>query len=283
MIDPKTPIGQVPFVAFDTETTGTGAGTRLLEIAGSRFVDGEFTDRFEALIDPGLPIPPDSTEVHQITDEMVAGKPSAPEVLDEFFRFAEGAALVAHNAPFDAAMIGLELTRKRAPAPSNPIFDTLPAARRMFPAGAHTLDALIDLIGLPRQDARHRAFGDAELVRHLVGKMVEQLGGPGVPLRKLAEQTGSPELLEDHVLAMPRLPEPLRFLEEAIRDKKKANLHLTGSGQRAQQRIVTPQVVYEWNGAAVLEAYCDEEGHSVTFRLEKIEKAEPGASSGFLF
>lgn len=283
MLDPKTPLGQVPFVAFDTETTGTGAGSRLLEIAGARFVDGEFQGRFEALIDPGLPIPPESTEVHQITDAMVAGCPKASAVLADFFSFAEGAVLVAHNAPFDAAMIGLELTRHRLPAPSNPILDSLPAARRMFPAGAHTLDALIDLIGLPRQDSRHRAFGDAELVRHLVGKMIEQLGGPGVPLKLLVEQTGLPEHLENHVLRMPRLPDPLRYLEDACRGKKKANLHLAGTGQRPQQRIVTPEVVYEWNGLSFVEAFCGKEGRSLTFRLDKIVRAEPGASSGFLF
>lgn len=283
MLDPKTALGQIHFVAFDTETTGTGAGTRLLEIAGSRFKDGEFIERFDALIDPGLPIPPDSTEVHQITDEMVAGKPRAAEVLTEFFRFAEGAALVAHNAPFDAAMIGLELTRHRIAPPSFPIFDTLSASRRMFPAGAHTLDALIDLIGLPRQDERHRAFGDAELVRHLLGKMIEQLGGDGVPLKKLVEQTGPPEQLETHVLRPPRLPDNLRFLEDACRGKKKANLHIEAGGQRPQQRIVTPEIYYEWNGAAFLEAFCADEGASRTFRLDKVVKAEAGASSGFLF
>ena len=283
MLDPKTPLGRITFVAFDTETTGTGAGTRLLEIAGSRFTDGEFEAKFEALIDPGMPIPPDSTEVHQITDEMVRGKPKAPDVLRDFFEFCEGAALVAHNAPFDAAMIGLELTRHRIPAPQNPIFDTLVAARRMFPAGAHTLDALIDLIGLPRQDARHRAFGDAELVRHLIARMVETMGGAGVPLRSLVEQTGPPEKLENHVLTPPPLPEALRFLADACRDRKKANLHIDGGGQRPQQRIVTPEITYEWNGNAFLEAYVADDGASKTFRLDKIVKAEPGASSGFLF
>ena len=283
MTDTKTKLGNITFVAFDTETTGTGPGTRLIEIAGSKFRGDEFIDRFEMLIDPGMPIPKETIRIHRITDEMVRGQPDASVALQQFFEFVEGCVLVAHNASFDAAMVGLELTRRRSPAPKNPILDSLRAARRMFPAGAHSLDALIDLLGLPRQDERHRAFGDAELVRHLVRKMVESLGGDDHTFGELTEQTGTPLLLETFVLEPPKLPFPMKLLEAACREGTKVNLHLDSGGARAQQRIVSPEVYYEWSGVGILEAYCAEEGCSKHFRLDRLLKAEPGASSGFLF
>lgn len=283
MLDDQTRFGHCTFVAFDTETTGRGAGARLLEIAGTRFCGDEAQATFDTLIDPELPIPPETTEIHQITDEMVKGKPKAAEALTSFFRFAEGAVLVAHNATFDASVIGLELTRCRLPAPENPVLDTLEAARRMFPAGAHSLDTLIDLVDLPRQDARHRALGDAELVRHLLRKMMASLGGDEQPIATFLEHAGAPLDLARFILAPPPLPAGLALLERACQDGTKINLHLDGGGARVQKRIVLPRIWYDWNGATFLEAFCPEEGHCRTFRMEKVVKVEPGASSGFLF
>lgn len=283
MVDPSTLIGTCTFVAFDTETTGTGPGTRLVEIAGARFRGDEFLGRFDTLIDPGIPIPADATAVHQITDLMVRGKPKAAEVLRDFFQFAEDAVLVAHNAEFDASIIGLELTRQRQPAPENLILDSLKAARRVFPGqAAHSLDALIELIGIPPQEERHRAFADAELVRHLVRRMAEATGGDRQPLSKLMEHSGK-ETMHPYVLDFPALPPEQRFLEKACREQIKANLHIQTGGAKPKQQIVHPKICYTWKNDAFLEALVPEDGYEKLFRLDKIVKAEAGASSGFLF
>lgn len=282
MIDPQTPLASVTFVAFDTETTGIGPGCKLVEIAGAKFRGGEFIAKFEALIDPEMEMPDEITAVHQITNEMVRGQPKAGEALRKFFEFAEGAVLVAHNATFDAAMVGLELTRARLPAPINPILDTLQGARRCYPGHSHSLDALIELIGLPPQATRHRAYADAELVLHLVRKMIETVGGGEKPYAALIEMTGQ-ESLRTHVLAFPALAPPLRYLEEACRDGKKANIHLDAGGTKLPPKTVNPRLCYGWKGVDYLEAWVPEERALRTYRIDKIVKAEKGASSGFLF
>lgn len=94
-------------VILDTETTGTRQDEdRLLEVGIVRFeytLDGgrvtRISDVYSGLEDPGMPIPPESTEIHGITDAMVAG-----QRLDEqrIAAIVEGATLViAHNAAFD--------------------------------------------------------------------------------------------------------------------------------------------------------------------------------------
>lgn len=283
MFENKTPLGDCAFVAFDTETTGTGAGTRLVEIAGSRFSRGELAGTFATLVDPEQPIPPEVIEVHQITDSMVKGQPKARDALRDFFAFAEGAILVAHNAAFDAGIIGLEIARARTAAPANPLVDSLKAARRIYPGPQHSLDALIDRVGLPPQDARHRALADAELVRHLVARMIEALGGASAPLGKLYEQAGRPQTLADFMPKPARLTPTQQFLEQACREGLKVSLQVDAGGARPQQRIVSPKLCYDWNGTGFLEAFCPDDGYVRCFRLDKIVKAERGASSGSLF
>ena len=46
------------YISFDLETTGLNPEKdKITEIAASRFVNGEFTEEFTTLINPGIPIP----------------------------------------------------------------------------------------------------------------------------------------------------------------------------------------------------------------------------------
>ncbi|MCB1109000.1 MAG: ribonuclease H-like domain-containing protein, partial [Chlamydiia bacterium] len=83
-------------IFYDTETTGIRPERdHIIEIAAYDPVQ----DRtFEALINPGCPIPPEATAIHKITDEMVADKPSFKEIGAQFAAFCEGnTVLIAHN------------------------------------------------------------------------------------------------------------------------------------------------------------------------------------------
>ena len=111
-------------IVLDTETTGTDLQSdQIIELAMLRIEyalgSGEvvrIADTYEGLEDPGRPIPPESTAIHGITDEMVRG-----QALDEarIAEFVSGAPLViAHNAYFDRTFLELRL----------PLFAALPWA-----------------------------------------------------------------------------------------------------------------------------------------------------------
>ena len=95
------------FVIFDTETTGLmpDRGDEVCQIAAMRVVKGKLVreERLDTLVNPNRPIPLSSTNVHGITDAMVKDAPDFQTAAKAFHDFADGAVLVAHNAPFDMA------------------------------------------------------------------------------------------------------------------------------------------------------------------------------------
>ena len=94
-------------VVLDTETTGTSHDTdRIIELGLVKFEYGVqsgeiycITDLYSALEDPGRPIPPESTAIHGITDELVAGKKFDDDRVGALL--ANATLVVAHNAAFD--------------------------------------------------------------------------------------------------------------------------------------------------------------------------------------
>mgnify|MGYP002715571760 FL=1 len=88
----------------DTETSGVRNGPAgLVEIA---VIDQDGTVLMDQLVNPMHPIAPFCTQIHGITDEMVAQAPTWDDIRPELTRILEGARFVAHNAQFDLAVVG---------------------------------------------------------------------------------------------------------------------------------------------------------------------------------
>ena len=160
------------YIAFDLETTGLNPEfDRIVEIGAVRFdARGRELDRFEQLIDPRRPISPGARAINGIRDEDLAGSPVAADVLPRFLAFLEAASggpLVAHNANFDAGFLGREIRRAGLATPPCSVHDTLALARRRLPMlRSHRLERLADHFRLDAA-VRHRALGDALIVRDL--------------------------------------------------------------------------------------------------------------------
>jgi DNA polymerase III epsilon subunit family exonuclease len=153
------------YLAIDVETTGLDAiSCRVVEIGAHRFVPADPDSEkgtLESLVNPGIPIPAIVSSIHGIHDADVADSPSFAELASKFLELAEGAIIVAHNAPFDMSFIMMELTAAGLPALQNTVIDTLALSRRAFPGlPSYSLGRLASALGIA--PARlHRALDDA--------------------------------------------------------------------------------------------------------------------------
>jgi exodeoxyribonuclease X len=91
---------------IDIETTGTDAAVdAIIEIASVDLLkDGTIANRQSTLVRPGIPVLPESSAVHHLIDEDLAG---APPLMAVFELFKGADAYVAHNADFERSFLGL--------------------------------------------------------------------------------------------------------------------------------------------------------------------------------
>lgn len=180
----ETPLRELTYVVFDTETTGLDPRSDevvqigAIRILRGRLVEGETCDLY---VNPGRPIPPASTRVHGVSDAMVADAPPMAEAGRRFHRFASGAVLVAHNAPFDMAFFKRAEGAIGAPF-DHPVLDTVLLSAAVFgESEVHTLDALCDRLGVVLPDhLRHTALGDAHATAEVLLKLLPILEGRGI-------------------------------------------------------------------------------------------------------
>lgn len=102
-----------PLVFFDLETTGVNVShDRIVELSYIKvFPDGtEQTGVYR--INPGIPIPPQSTAVHHITDADVADKPRFAALAAEIMAVFEDADIAGFNSnKFDVPLLVEEFSR----------------------------------------------------------------------------------------------------------------------------------------------------------------------------
>lgn len=180
----ETRLRELTCVVFDTETTGLlpSSGDEIVQIAALRLLGGKRIpgEEFESLVNPERPIPATATEVHHITNEMVADAPTIAEVGRRFHSFAHDAVLVAHNAPFD-----LEFLRRHeadiGKSFDHPVLDTVLLSAVVFgQSETHTLDALTERLGIViPPEARHTAMGDTIATAAALEMMIPMLEGQG--------------------------------------------------------------------------------------------------------
>jgi len=267
-------LDDIPFVAFDTETTGLRPSDRLVEIAAVRFRGDAVEAEWEAVVDPGVPVPADATAVHGLRDEDVRGRPRPAEVLPDFLALIEGAALVGHNAPFDVRVLSLELLRAGLRLPDNPVLDTCAIPRQLqVQVANHRLGTLAQAFGVP-QGRAHRALADARIARDLLRAYLRTLGRPAEELIRYALTQDSSLLSLRRYAAEPVPDGPfVALLRRARAEGRPVTLVYRGGHNPGEPRRVKPRDLYCLDGVAYLEADCHEEGILKTFRTDRIVAA----------
>lgn len=102
-----------PIIFFDLETTGTNiTQDRIVEVSILKIMpDGKEISRTRR-INPGIPIPPEATAVHHITDADVAGEPTFKQIAKDLASIFAGCDIAGFNSNrFDIPMLDEEFQR----------------------------------------------------------------------------------------------------------------------------------------------------------------------------
>ena len=225
------------FAIVDIETTGSHArGHGITEIA-IVITDGcNVLDRWETLVDPGLPIPTHITKLTGIDDTMVESAPTFQAVADELEDWLADAVFVAHNVGFDYAFIrGHFETMGRVW--KRPKLCTVRMARKLLPGHAsYSLGDLCSDLGISN-DARHRAMGDCAATVELFHRMLKTERATEV-VSSMLKRGERESWLPQHVPAsdferLPTKPGVYRFL-----DRKGTAIYI-GMSHNVRHRVRT--------------------------------------------
>ena len=104
---------QRPLVFFDLETTGVQiTRDRIVEISIVKVHPDSERETKTRRINPGMPIPPEATAVHGITDADVADCPTFAQVARSLYTWLEGCDIAGFNSNrFDVPMLIEEFLR----------------------------------------------------------------------------------------------------------------------------------------------------------------------------
>ncbi|MDQ0297844.1 DNA polymerase-3 subunit epsilon [Salibacterium salarium] len=180
-----TPLDDMTFTVFDTETTGFAVGSkdRMIEIGAVQVEGMEVTDKtFHTYVDPERNIPREIINLTGIRQEQVYGAPKALEAIESFYEFVEkhkSGGWVGHYLAFDVMVLKKELQRHSYSFDEPLYIDTLDIIGYLNPSWD-----MRDLSHYARQFGanmyeRHSAIGDALTTAHLFIELISHINNRG--------------------------------------------------------------------------------------------------------
>lgn len=182
-------IAATPFIVVDTETTGLQPGLdHIIELAAVKVVNGEVVDEWHSMVNPGVYIPMESTQISGITSEMVMEAPQFKDLSSSFVTFMAEGVFVAHSVDFDRDFVNIHLSKVGLSILPNPYLCTFKLAKQVHPnLNRYGLSNLAEVFGIELPQA-HRALHDARATAQLLIKFLRILQNGG--LRDLKDIPG---------------------------------------------------------------------------------------------
>lgn len=222
------------YAIVDIETTGGHATANgITEIAIILHNGRQIEDKFQTMVNPGVPIPRYISALTGITNEMVLSAPRFHQIAESIHNLLTGRVFVAHNVNFDYSFIkhhlseaGFELQAKK--------LCTVRMSRKVFPGfGSYSLGNLCRELNVSISD-RHRALGDAQATARVFELILEndKEGIVAAMLKtKSREQYLPPNLPAADIDQLPQQPGVYYFYNQ----KKK--IIYVGKATNLQQRV----------------------------------------------
>ena len=211
MVTGATPLATLQAVSMDTETTGLDpTSARIVQLGTVSVAAGKVEDDtgWERIVDPGIAIPPRSSEIHGITSAMAREAPRLSAVWDKFNGLLHKRIIIGHTIGFDLAVLDAEAKRNNLEGKRPRSLCVRMLATLVAPGLAdHSLDALASWLGVKISN-RHQALGDALAAGEVFCALIPRLSDAGINTLAEAERASrrlAPEV-ERHQSAGWQLP-----------------------------------------------------------------------------
>ncbi len=190
--DKRTPLEELRFVVFDTETTGLDVRKDRILSIGAVCVQHNQIDLskgFECFVRQARVGTAESVTIHGILNHSVEAGIKEPTALEQFISYIGDAILVGQHVGFDVAILEAALQRYYPGLKlKNQTLDTAALAIRLekqrnpylvVNPTEYSLDALCSRLNISLSD-RHTAAGDAYITAVLLVKLLSRLKARGV-------------------------------------------------------------------------------------------------------
>jgi len=224
-------------IVMDTETTGLDpfSGHRIVEIGAVELLNHIPTGTvYHQYINPQRDMPEEAFNVHGLSEEFLGSKPVFKDIAADFLKFIDDGILIIHNAPFDMKFLNAEFSWIDTEQLSmDRVIDTLALARKRYPMGPNSLDALCRRYGIDNSKRdKHGALLDSEL---LADVYMELIGGRQTMLGLTSDSQQQEKKVEVGQIKVSARPAPLPDrLSQAEIDAH--NEMVSGLGEKALWR-----------------------------------------------
>ena len=195
------PLDQLSLICVDLETTGLVTATdRIIQIGCISPFDASVS--IDQLVNPTVPIPSSSTQIHGLTDADVATAPVFQVVFPGFRDLVKDKVIIGYNIGFDLAVIAAEADRHGLDWQPGPALCVRQLATLIL--GRDTMLMMGDLDSLSAHygisgDGRHTALGDARMTAALFCALLPDLQARNITT--LADARRAVSSLDDQRLA----------------------------------------------------------------------------------
>ncbi len=186
-----------PICFIDLETTGINVSMdRIVEIAIVKIgLDGVKQVK-RRLVNPEMPIPKASSDVHGITDEMVKDAPTFKTIANEVKQFLEGADIGGYNSNrFDVPMLNEEFLRAgiNVDMESRKLLDVQKVFHMME---QRTLSAAYQFYCHKTLEDAHSAEADATATWEILEAQIERYPQIGKTVESIVKFTGEDQIID---------------------------------------------------------------------------------------
>jgi DNA polymerase III subunit epsilon len=186
-----------PLAFIDLETTGTNPGLdRIVEIAIVKILADGTKSVKRKLLNPGIPIPKNSSDIHGITDEMVKDAPTFKQVAQELKQMLDGCDFGGYNSNrFDIPLLMEEFLRAQVDfdMKNRKLLDVQNIFHKMEP---RTLGAAYKFYCNKTLDGAHSAEIDASATHEILEAQLERYPALGNSIDSILKLIGEDQIVD---------------------------------------------------------------------------------------